>query len=88
MSVSEKDNLITLDVPVLYKGNDDEINRRVTFTPNELGGLVGCAIELINKFRNGQNVENTIIAMEETFEMLENEDDILSSPPSDALPIR
>jgi hypothetical protein len=80
MSSLMKDALVTLDVGVLYDEDEDEAVRPMTFTASELGGLVGCVIELVNKFREGHDVANTIVALDETLQMLENEDDILSPP--------
>lgn len=82
MSSLPKDALVTLDVGVLYDEDDDEVVRPLTFTASELGGLVGCVIELVNKFREGHEIENTIVALDETLQMLENEDDVLSPPSS------
>ncbi|NTF17621.1 hypothetical protein G6L37_04360 [Agrobacterium rubi] len=80
MTSLTKDSLVTLDVAVLYDKDEDEVVRPMTFTASELGGMVGCVIELVNRFRDGENVENTIVALEETLQMLENEDDVLSDP--------
>ncbi len=80
MSSLMKDALVTLDVSVLFDKDEDEVVRPMTFTASELGGLVGCVIELVNKFREGEDIENTIVALDETLQMLENEDDVLSLP--------
>jgi hypothetical protein len=80
MTNLSKDALITLDVGVLYENGEDEVVRPMTFTASEIGGLVGCVIELVNKFREGRDIENTIVALDETLTMLENEEDVLSPP--------
>jgi hypothetical protein len=48
--------------------------------PRDLSGIVGTAIELVNKFKNGDDVESTLVALQETLEMLDFEIDALSRP--------
>ncbi|WP_327211323.1 hypothetical protein [Rhizobium leguminosarum] len=71
---------VVLDVAVLHAGDEEEILRPMTFSPRDLSGIVGTAIELVNKFKNGDDVESTLVALQETLEMLDFETDALSRP--------
>lgn len=71
---------VVLDVAVLHAGDEEERVRAMTFSPSDLSGIVGTAIELVNKFKNGEDVENTLMALQETLETLKFEDDVLSRP--------
>lgn len=75
---------VVLDVAVLHAGDEEERVRAMTFSPSDLSGIVGTAIELVNKFKNGEDVENTLMALQETLETLKFEDDVLSRPDQSA----
>lgn len=65
-------------------GETEETVSTMAFSPRDLAGIVGTAIELVSRYKAGSDVENPIIALQETIEYLDFEQEVLFRPAGEA----